>query len=134
MTNMPGEWKSKEAMQAELDMLCEVDLVDFLCKVYEYEIDDEKTRKENINPEKPKSVFVYKDMDPANDNYPTKLLISRVNKGSSSPYLYKNILNDRDCGNIFSFIKRRETDKYSIPFCKKKINNYLKNLEKDFYK
>jgi hypothetical protein len=126
--------KSKDEVQTELDKLCEINLIDFLCKEYGYEIDEEETRKKNNSPDNPKNVFLFKEVDPANGNSATKLLISRVNKTNGTPYLYKNVWNDLDNGNIFNFLKRRETDKYSIPYAKKRIYNYIKNVEKGFYK
>jgi len=117
--------KSKEELFEEIEKLKEVNLVDYACCAAGFHIDEERTKKENRSTTSPKYVFVDNE---AGD----KLLISRIYDSGRQQYVYKNLYNDYDKGNIFSFIKNR-TENFSIPTAKKKIYNFLSNIEKGFY-
>src|ERR1022692_1082610 len=107
--------KSKEELFEEIEKLKEVNLVDYVCCTAGFHIDEERTKKENRSASSPKYVFVENE---AGD----KLLISRIYDSGRQQYVYKNLFNDFDKGNIFSFIKNR-TENFSIPTAKKKIYN-----------
>jgi hypothetical protein len=118
--------KSKEELFEEIEKLKEVNLVDFAVNTAGFQIDEERTKKENRNGSSPKYVFVQNE---AGD----KLLISRIYDNGRQQYVYKNLFNDFDKGNIFSFIKNR-SENFSIPTAKKKIYNFEKNMETGYYK
>ena len=104
--------KSKEELFEEIEKLKEVNLVDYVCCTAGFQIDEERTKKENRSVVSPKYIFVQNE---AGD----KLLISRLNESGRQQYVYKNLYNDFDKGNIFSFIKYR-SENFSIPTAKKK--------------
>jgi hypothetical protein len=118
--------KTKEELYQEIEKLKEVNLVDFVCSTANFRLDEDRIRKENKNIDNPKYVFVENDSG-------EKLLISRIYNEGRQQYVYKNLYNDFDKGNILSFIKNR-SENYSIPTAKKKIYNYLNNVEKGYYK
>src|ERR1035437_6369010 len=118
--------KSKEELFEEIEKLKEVNLVDFAVNTAGFQIDEERTKKENRYGSSPKYVFVE---DEAGD----KLLVSRIYDNGRQQYVYKNLFNDFDKGNIFSFIKNR-SENFSIPTAKKKIYNFVSNIEKGHYK
>jgi hypothetical protein len=118
--------KSKEELFEEIEKLKEVNLVDYICCTAGFRIDEERTKKENRSAASPKYVFVEND---AGD----KLLISRIYDSGRQHYIYKNLFNDFDKGNIFSFIKNR-TENFSIPTAKKKIYNFEKNMKSGYYR
>src|ERR1035437_5100796 len=94
--------KSKEELFEEIEKLKEVNLVDYICCTAGFRIDEERTNKENRSASSPKYVFVENE---AGD----KLLISRIYDSGRQQYVYKNLFNDFDKGNIFSFIDRKST-------------------------
>ena len=118
--------KSKEELFEEIEKLKEVNLVDFVCCTAGFRIDEERTKNENRSSSSPKYVLVENE---AGD----KLLISRLYNTGRQQYVYKNLYNDFDKGNILSFIKNR-SENFSIPTAKKKIFNFEKNIENGFYK
>ena len=118
--------KSKEELFEEIEKLKEVNLVDYVCCTAGFHIDEERTKKENRSASSPKYVFVENE---AGD----KLLISRIYDSGRQQYVYKNLFNDFDKGNIFSFIKNR-TENFSIPTAKKKIYNFEKNMKSGYYR
>ena len=118
--------KSKEELFEEIEKLKEVNLVDYICCTAGFRIDEERTNKENRSASSPKYVFVENE---AGD----KLLISRIYDSGRQQYVYKNLFNDFDKGNIFSFIKNR-TENFSIPTAKKKIYNFEKNMKSGYYR
>lgn len=119
--------RSKEELFAEIEALKEINLIDFVCNVYQFQIDLERTDQENHNKDFPKYVFLTND---AGD----KILISRIQENGRQIYLYKNLYNDLDKGNILSFIKYRNMENYSIPMAKKTIKDFAGNIEKGFFK
>lgn len=118
--------KSKQELYEEIEKLKEVNLVDFVCNTANFRLDEERMRKENRNMDNPKYVFVENDSG-------DKLLISRIVNEGRQQFVYKNLYNDLDKGNILSFLKNR-SENYSIPTAKKKIQNFLTNIEKGYYK
>lgn len=118
--------KTKEELYQEIEKLKEVNLVDFVCSTANFRLDEDRIRKENKNIDNPKYVFVENDSG-------EKLLISRIYNEGRQQYVYKNLYNDFDKGNILSFIKNR-SENYSIPTAKKKIQNFQANIEKGYYK
>lgn len=118
--------KTLEEFQEEIEKLKEINLVDFICCTTDFKIDKKITEKENFSLANPKYIFVENDSG-------DKLLISRVSSLGRQQYLYRNIFNELDKGNIISFIKYR-TKNFSIPIAKKKIYNFQRNIEKGYYK
>lgn len=118
--------KSTTELYSEIEQLKEVNLIDFVCNTAGFNIDERTTKSENSGLTNPKYIFVENETG-------DKLLISKINLNGRQQYLYKNIFNDLDQGNIFSFIKYR-TKNFSIPLAKKRIYNFQKNIEKGYYK
>lgn len=128
------ERKTEDELREEIRRLKQINLVDYLINTSGFVLNEAKTRKENANKSNPKYVFLEKEKDEYSGGY-TRLLVSRISDSDGEQiYLYKNLDNDRDKGNIFSFIKTRFPDRYSIPNAKKRIKNYLHNIEKGYYK
>ncbi|MBN8702757.1 MAG: toprim domain-containing protein [Bacteroidetes bacterium] len=117
--------KTKQELFEEIEKLKEVNLIDFVCLTHGFRLDEERTSKENADSRNPRYVFVENEIG-------DKLLISRVVQDGKQQYLYKNIYNDLDRGNIFSFIKYR-SEAFSIPMAKKKIYGFVENLEKGHF-
>lgn len=120
------QMKTPQELFEEVEKLKEINLVDFVCCTAGFSIDEEATRKENGNTPNPKYIFVENE---AGD----KLLISRIYSSGRQQYLYRNIFNELDKGNIISFIKYR-TNNFSISLVKKRVHNFQKNIEKGYYK
>jgi hypothetical protein len=116
--------KSKEELYAEIEKLKEVNLVDFVCHLYGYFPDEQRIKKENGNTTNPKYVFL------ENENG-DRLLISRIFKDGKQQFVYKNLFNDLDHGNIFSFLKLR-TENYSIPNAKKIIYDFQSKINSQY--
>lgn len=116
--------KSKEEMYAEIESLKEVNLVDFICALYGFYPDLDKIKKENGLTPNPKYIFLQNDSG-------EKILVSRLHKEGRQQFVYKNLYNDLDHGNILSFIKQR-SENYSVPSAKKQIYDFQKKLNHEY--